>query len=121
MAKVREFICACEHSESEHTKSGVCQKCACVVFRATGVTFELEKREKRELIAEYWEIQWRDGTGQGRETVRVDVFGGKPPLWAVGEHTIREHDDAKAIFKKYKKVNKFYHLIHVKRYRITNA
>lgn len=70
--------------------------------------------KKRELIAEYWEIRWAGP----KEHLRVDLgFDAGEPLWLVGRGTMRSRKTALAYWKKHKGKNKYYKLIHVKRYK----
>lgn len=74
-----------------------------------------KEETQKVFLFEYWEIRW---IGPDKEPVRVDLNGSAgEPLWIAGAHTIKDRETAKQYWKKYGRGNKYYRLIHVKRYK----
>lgn len=70
---------------------------------------------KRKLLFEYWEIRW---AGPVKEQVRVNLsVDAGEPLWIAGSHTMRNRKTALKYWKNCRFSNKYYRLIHVKRYK----
>ena len=74
----------------------------------------MPKEQKRELVAEWWEIVW-DKPGEKRCRIEMYSGGGANLLIPRGAYADREY--ARKDFRIHRRYNKYYKLVHVKRYR----